>query len=343
MKNENGALSYVFQYKDHLGNVRVSYAKNPQTQVLEIIEENNYYPFGLKHKGYNDYLPIANKYKYNGKELQDELGLNLYDYGARNYDPALGRWMNIDPLAEKSRRFNPYTYALDNPVFFIDPDGMAAIGNDDIITKVSNKRGDSHYVQRNVQMSMTLTVVNSKGVDLSKTMFNKSSGSVALNSMSGIAQKDYRGNDVSTSDNVSVSVNYKVVSSLKDVGKNDHVMMLVDNIPKGNQKVDPIGLAEKGGRVSAVEVGTIQNKTFDNTANHEIGHLLGLEHKNGGLMDPVINTSTSTSTREKGTVVDGQIGPFEGNGTYKQSERSNNYSAGIISQVNSFLNRNKIK
>ncbi|KAF2343142.1 RHS repeat-associated core domain-containing protein, partial [Flavobacterium tistrianum] len=64
VKNTAGALSYVFQYKDHLGNVRVSYAKNPTTQVLEIIEENNYYPFGLKHKAYNDYLPTANKYKY---------------------------------------------------------------------------------------------------------------------------------------------------------------------------------------------------------------------------------------------------------------------------------------
>jgi RHS repeat-associated protein len=124
VKNTDGALSYVFQYKDHLGNVRLSYAKNPATQVLEIIEENNYYPFGLKHKGYNDYTANSNKYKYNGKELQDEMGLDMYDYGMRNYDPALGRWMNIDPLAEKGRRWSPYNYGMDNPVYFIDPDGM---------------------------------------------------------------------------------------------------------------------------------------------------------------------------------------------------------------------------
>lgn len=133
----NGSsYKYFFQYKDHIGNVRLTYQDKQNDGIVDITdieEENNYYPFGMKQKGYNNNASsnTALKYKYNGKEIQDELALNFYDFGARNYDPAIGRWMNIDPLAEVARRFSPYTYANNNPVFFIDPDGMIVINGDE--------------------------------------------------------------------------------------------------------------------------------------------------------------------------------------------------------------------
>ncbi len=127
------SFEYVYQYKDHLGDIRLSYAdsdKNGEIDAAtEIIEEKHFYPFGLAIKGMNTIVSsngngVAQRFGYNGKELSEDLGLNTMDFGARNYDAALGRWMNLDPLAEMMRRHSPYNYAFNNPIFFIDPDGM---------------------------------------------------------------------------------------------------------------------------------------------------------------------------------------------------------------------------
>jgi len=118
----NPQYGYVYNYTDHLGNVRLSYYKNPSTGSVDVLEENNYYPFGLKHEGYNSSSVVnqSYQYKYNGKELQET---GMYDYGARFYMPDIGRWGVVDPLAEKRPDFSPYVYCSDNPIIRIDPDG----------------------------------------------------------------------------------------------------------------------------------------------------------------------------------------------------------------------------
>jgi RHS repeat-associated protein len=105
--------NYEYTLTDQLGNNRVAF-----DQASGKVGEDDYYPFGLNvHR----LLNAGNKYLYNGKELQEELG--VYDYGARFYDPVIARWTTIDPLAEKSRRWSPYNYVVDNPIRNIDPDG----------------------------------------------------------------------------------------------------------------------------------------------------------------------------------------------------------------------------
>ncbi len=127
--------TYVYQYKDHLGNIRLSYTdadKDGNIAQSEIVQEKNYYPFGMTHSGYNNTLRGRNhNYGFGNKEEQDELNLGWIDITARNYDPTLGRWMNIDPLADQMRRHSPYNYAFGNPIYFIDPDGNMPCPNGD--------------------------------------------------------------------------------------------------------------------------------------------------------------------------------------------------------------------
>ncbi|KPK36496.1 MAG: hypothetical protein AMK70_02055 [Nitrospira bacterium SG8_35_1] len=95
------------------------------TLTRPILQVTDYYPFGMAmaENSYENILEQKNHYKYNGKELQDDLDLNWYDYGFRFYDPALARWHVSDPKAEKYFSWSPYSYCYNNPLIFVDPQG----------------------------------------------------------------------------------------------------------------------------------------------------------------------------------------------------------------------------
>lgn len=145
--NGTNTYQYVFNYSDHLGNNRVSYTFDPAAPApgLVILEENNYYPYGLRHRNYNMderawmssfnqpvigmrpplieqfEAPGKHKYKFNGQEWQGDFGYNMYDMPLRDYDPAIGRWVVQDPVIHHSQ--STYSSFNGNPVLFADPTG----------------------------------------------------------------------------------------------------------------------------------------------------------------------------------------------------------------------------
>ncbi len=139
---DSGVYKYVYNYIDHLGSVRLSYTKDNTTGLAKIMDESHYYPFGLKHTNYNTTvlklrggnIQVAigtagtvvmpkNLRMFGNKELQNEMNLNFYDFGARNYMADIGRWGSVDPLAEKYYSISPYVYCANNPIFYVDPNG----------------------------------------------------------------------------------------------------------------------------------------------------------------------------------------------------------------------------
>jgi RHS repeat-associated protein len=125
--------------KHHLGNARVNF-RAAGTSIVNI-EDHHYYPFGMKMEGIGS-TTVTNKYTYNGKELNDDFGLNLHDYGARWYDTALGRWWSADPLGEKMPRWSTYNYGFDNPLRFVDPTGMESEGYSSGLTGLAKEESD---------------------------------------------------------------------------------------------------------------------------------------------------------------------------------------------------------
>ncbi len=159
--DNQGGFDYVYQFKDHLDNIRLSYIDSDGNGSIdsntEIVEENNYYPFGLKHKGYNNVVS-GSEYKYetfNGKEIEESLGLNVYEMDWRQYDASIGRFNIIDSYAEFMYDQTPYHFSYNSPIYNSDPIGLCP--NGDCSDIGDNMEGDA-------TLSDCVTWVVSQGV-----------------------------------------------------------------------------------------------------------------------------------------------------------------------------------
>ena len=154
----NRYYRYEYHLKDHLGNLRVA-CRCPEistavtgsqlpgpgdTYPLMVMQEEQYDPWGLSLTGLSS-LTVANASRFKYINREEQQGLGWIDLMARQYDPQTGRFMGVDPLAEVVSKFSPYAYVYNNPISFIDPDGM--LGEDPYAPK---KQKDGSYLLREV-------------------------------------------------------------------------------------------------------------------------------------------------------------------------------------------------
>ena len=165
---------------------------------ISVREEKNYYPFGLLHRGYNSQVTgTLYPYGFGGKEQQAELDLNWLDFGARNYDAALGRWMNMDMLAEVTYSHNPYHFAFNNPIYFIDPDGLSAYGSQMIVrhTGYYDDGAGNIVYDPNVNSQKDLDALKIDGATyIGDTYYDRSAGTYWDEDGNPHRNRDHRGN-----------------------------------------------------------------------------------------------------------------------------------------------------
>jgi RHS repeat-associated protein len=158
---ENGTSRQEFNLSDHLGNRRLAYSDldgngridmttDPETN--EVLDEQNYYPFGMEMAGnWLEDKGRASNYRFNGKEFNEDIG--LYAYGYRYYDPAIGRFIGVDPIADQFPHVSTYNYAENDPIVNIDLHGLQKV-NVNVIGMMSRSDGSTFAVAGEAQLDI---------------------------------------------------------------------------------------------------------------------------------------------------------------------------------------------
>ncbi len=276
-KNDSIAFQYVYNLKDHLGNIRVSFTKDETTNQLRIIKENHYYPFGLIQKGYlaskqeteeNSSNLASNQstyqYQYQGQELQDDFDLEWYSFKWRNYMPEIGRFFNVDPLAEKYPYNGVYNFSENRVV-----DGRELEGLEWIRSTTESDEGVKTHV-----ISATINVVNNATERTSNETLQKD-----FSQYRESLKEAYSGKTTSGDNLVVGEVNFQIVTE-ENIG--NYSIKMVNNVTKDDQVLRASGITETIGnsQVNQIQVRPEGPADTKITTIHEIGHSLGLRHQN---------------------------------------------------------------
>ena len=156
---------------DHLGNVRSVIDISPDLATPEILEQNDYLPFGTRIQNPAFVTSPDNRWRYAGKEEQrfGFLDLSLLDFGARMYDPFTARWTAVDPMAKQYVGYSPFIYCVGNPTGTIDPNG-SSIKPIKTVFKVARKAYKAAKNSEKFRLGLALTEEAYSLVDDAKTL-----------------------------------------------------------------------------------------------------------------------------------------------------------------------------
>uniref|UniRef100_A0AAU6WSK8 RHS repeat-associated core domain-containing protein n=1 Tax=Chryseobacterium endophyticum TaxID=1854762 RepID=A0AAU6WSK8_9FLAO len=249
---------YIYQYKDHLGNVRISFGRN-SSGALQLVDVNDYYPFGMNHlKSGNSFFGAGSykNYKFQEQELQET---GFYNFKWRNYMPDVGRFFNIDPLAEKLPYNSTYAFAENRVIDGRELEGLEWV-------TVKNDQG------KTIERKLTVSVTNDAG--LNERQYNRLIESIKTD-FSSVFGADGARAQLTISDNSTMKVNLsnQVSTPLTDANDSEYSTYQggVTAI-RGESQVNSFSVTAK--------VDGTRRETSDITRsfNHEAAHSAGLDH-----------------------------------------------------------------
>jgi RHS repeat-associated protein len=255
----------------------------------DLLSATDYYPFGMTMAGRSFEVAGTYRYGFNGKEKEEGINIDNYDFGARIYDGRVGRWLSVDPMAYKNVPWSAYVFCGDNPISLVDPDG-----NDWVVSTTKDKdcsetthiklvvavhnASNSKVDMNKFANALSSQVKNSYGITYTKTEYEKltvKSGLDGIPDKITVVPKQVKVNVV-------VDVQVRVITSEDDLKSNEHLVQIqnASELPGVYGEANKIGGTKVS--INASKVANMMNGKDNNTLVHELGHTFGLRHIDKG-------------------------------------------------------------